>query len=290
LQIESPPVKKAAFLTLLGLLCCGAQAQPTDTLKRIQDSKSLRLGYRADAAPFAFQDSGGQPVGYSVDLCKRVAAGLERALKIDTLSVSWVPVTAANRITQVTSGAVDLECGTTTVTLARQEQVDFSNLIFVDGGAVLMRAADGEGKRLADLGGKTLGVMAGTTTETALRATLKDRLIDGRVVIVKDEQDGLSALRDKRIDGLAGDRLSLAGLAVKAGSGSEFALSGDDFSFEPYALMLRRDPAFRLAVNRALSQIYRSDALGEVYGRWFGAIGLPGPLLAAMFYLNAFGE
>jgi polar amino acid transport system substrate-binding protein/glutamate/aspartate transport system substrate-binding protein len=288
-QIESPPVKKAAFLTLLALLFSSVQAQPTDTLKRIQDSKALMLGYRADAAPFAFQDAG-QPAGYSVDLCKRVVNGLERALKIDKLSVTWVPVTAANRITQVTSGAIDLECGTTTVTLARQEQVDFSNLIFVDGGAVLLRAADGEGKRLADLGGKTIGVMAGTTTETALRAALKDRLIDARVVIVKNEQDGLAALQAKRIDGLAGDRLSLAGLVVLADNSTAFALSGDDFSFEPYALMLRRDPAFRLAVNRALSQIYRSDALGEVYGRWFGAIGQPGPLLAAMYYLNAFGE
>jgi ABC-type amino acid transport substrate-binding protein len=176
------------------------------------------------------------------------------------------------------------------VTLGRQEQVDFSSLIFVDGGAVLLRGADGAGKRLADLGGKTLGVMAGTTTETALRAALKDRLIDARVLIVRDEQDGVAALRDKRIDGLAGDRLSLAGLAVRAGAGDSFALCGDDFSFEPYALMLRRDPAFRLTVNRTLAQAYRGDALGEVYGRWFGGIGQPGPLLAAMYYLNAFGE
>jgi ABC-type amino acid transport substrate-binding protein len=278
------------FATLLAVLSAGAQAQPASTIKRIQDTGTLTLGYRADAAPFAFQDASGQPAGYSVDLCKRVAAGIEQSLKISRLTVQWVPVTAANRIAQVTSGAVDLECGTTTVTLGRQEQVDFSSLIFVDGGAVLLRGADGAGKRLADLGGKTLGVMAGTTTETALRAALKDRLIDARVLIVRDEQDGVAALRDKRIDGLAGDRLSLAGLAVRAGAGDSFALSGDDFSFEPYALMLRRDPAFRLAVNRALAQAYRGDALGEVYGRWFGGIGQPGPLLAAMYYLNAFGE
>jgi ABC-type amino acid transport substrate-binding protein len=284
-------MKLIACAALLAALSTSALAQPVDTVKRIQDSRSLTLGYRTDAAPFAFQDAGGQPAGYSVDLCKRIAAGLERSLKIDRLTVKWLPVTAANRIAQVASGAVDLECGTTTVTLGRQEQVDFSNLIFVDGGAVLMRSADGAGRRLADLGGKTLGVMAGTTTETALRGALKDRLIDARVLIVRDEQDGVAALLDKRIDGLAGDRIALAGLAVRASTGDAFALSSDDFSFEPYALMLRRgDPAFRLAVNRALAQVYRSDALGEVYGRWFGGIGQPGPLLAAMYYLNALGE
>jgi ABC-type amino acid transport substrate-binding protein len=284
-------MKLISCAVVLAALSTGAMAQPADTVKRIQDTRTLTLGYRTDAAPFAFQDASGQAAGYSVDLCRRVAAGIERSLKIDRLTVKWLPVTAANRIAQVASGAVDLECGTTTVTLGRQEQVDFSNLIFVDGGALLLRSADGAGRRLADLGGKTLGVLAGTTTETALRGALKDRLIDARVLIVRDEQDGVAALRDKRIDGLAGDRIALAGLAVRANAGETFALSGDDFSFEPYALMLRRgDPAFRLAVNRALAQVYRSDALGEVYGRWFGGIGDPGPLLAAMYYLNAFGE
>ena len=279
-----------ALLALCALLIPAAQAQDSATLKKVRDSKSLALGYRTDAAPFAFKDESGAPTGYSVDLCKRIAAGIERALKLDKLDVKWVPVTAGNRIQQVTSGAVDLECGTTTVTLGRQEQVDFSNLIFVDGGAVLLRGTDGTSRRLSDLAGKSIGVMAGTTTETALRAALKDRLIDAKVVIVKDEPEGLAALEASKIDGLAGDRISLAGLVVRANSATKFAMTGDDFSFEPYGLMLRRDPGFRLAVNRALSQVYRSDAIGEIYGRWFGALGKPGPLLTAMFYLNAFGE
>ena len=279
-----------ALLALCALLMPAARAQDSATLKHIRDTKTLLLGYRADAPPFAFKDDSGAPIGYSVDLCKRIAAGIESALKLDKLELKWVPVTAGNRIQQVTSGAVDLECGTTTVTLGRQEQVDFSNLIFVDGGAVLLRGADGAGRRLSDLAGKTIGVMAGTTTETALRAALKDRLIDAKVAIVKDEPDGLASLVAGKIDGLAGDRISLAGLVVRANSGAQFAMSGDDFSFEPYGLMLRRDPGFRLAVNRALSQVYRSDAIGEIYGRWFGALGKPGPLLTAMFYLNAFGE
>ncbi len=242
-----------------------------------------------DAPPFAFRAADGQPSGYSVDLCRQVAGLIGRRLDTE-LKVNWVPVTAADRVTKVTGGEVDLECGITTVTLGRQQVVDFSSLIFVDGGAVLMRAEDGTAKRIADLGGKTLGAMPGTTTEPALRAALKARQIDAKVVLVKDEQDGMAALREKRIDGFAADRIVLVGLVMRAPTGGTFALSGDDFSFEPYALMMRRDPDFRLAVNRALSEIYRGPALGEIFERWFGAVGAPGPLLVAMYYLNVFAE
>ena len=174
---------------------------------------------------------------------------IERTLGGGSLAVKWVPVTSANRFDQVTSGAIDLECGNTTVTLGRQERVDFSNMTFVDGGAVLVLAESKLG-RLADLAGKTVGVKPGTTTETSLKAALKEKLIDARVVNVKDEAEALAALNDKRIDGYAADRVVLVGNVILARSDIKYTLLQDDFSFEPYALMMRRDPAFRLAVNR----------------------------------------
>lgn len=278
------------LLALLGLLlACGAQAQTADTLKKIRDSKSISLGYRTDSPPFSFAASDGQPAGYTVDLCKRVVAGIERALGGGNLAVKWVPVTSANRFDQVTSGAIDLECGNTTVTLGRQERVDFSNMTFVDGGAVLVLAESKLG-RLADLAGKTVGVKPGTTTETSLKAALKEKLIDARVVNVKDEAEAMAALNDKRIDGYAADRVVLVGSVVLARSDIKYTLLQDDFSFEPYALMMRRDPAFRLAVNRGLVQVYRSGAIREIFDRWLAPLGKPGPLLAAMYYLNTTPE
>jgi ABC-type amino acid transport substrate-binding protein len=200
-----------------------------------------------------------------------------------------VPVTTENRIAQVLGGAVDLECGVTTVTLGRQEQVDFSSLIFVEGGSLLVRA-DGGPVRLAELAGRTVGVMAGTTTEARLRAALKQRGIDAGVVNVRDERDGVAALMDRRIDAFAGDRVVLLGAGLRAGGGSVLSLAQEDFSFEPYGLMMRRDPAFRLVVNRALAQLYGSDGIVEIYDRWFGKLGRPGPLLTAMYFLNAIPE
>jgi ABC-type amino acid transport substrate-binding protein len=266
-----------------------ALAQPTGTLKKIADSRSITLGYRTDAAPFSFKGSDGQPAGYSVDLCKRVAASVERVLNASNLDVKWVPVTTESRIPQVVGGAVDLECGVTTITLGRQEQVDFSNQIFVEGGSLLARA-DGGPLRLADLAGKTVGVMAGTTTEARLRSVLKERLIDARVVNVKDERDGVAAVIDKRIDAFAGDRVVLLGAGLRGGGGDVLSLAEEDFSFEPYGLMMRRDHDFRLVVNRALAQLYGGAGIVEIYSRWFGRLGKPGPLLAAMYYLNAYSE
>lgn len=266
-----------------------AFAQPVGTLKRIADTRIIALGYRLDAAPFSYRGSDGLPAGYSVDLCRRVVAEIERTLRVTNLEVRWVPVTPENRIAQVVSGAVDLECGVTTVTLGRQEQVDFSNLIFAEGGSFLVRANGGP-TRLAELAGKTIGVIPNTTTEARLRAVLKERLIDARLVAVRDERDGAAALLDSRIDAFAGDRIVLLGAGLRAGGGDVLSLSLEDFSFEPYGLMMRRDPDFRLVVNRALAQLYRGPGIGEIYERWFGKLGKPGPLLLSMYYLNAFSE
>lgn len=266
-----------------------ASAQPAGTLKQIAEARSITLGYRLDAAPFSYRGSNGEPTGYSVDLCRRVVSAVEQALNVARVGVKWVAVTPENRIGAVAGGAVDLECGVTTITMGRQEQVDFSNPIFAEGGSLLVRA-DGGPMRLADLGGKTVGVMAGTTTEARLRAVLKERLIDARVVNVKDENDGAAAVIDKRIDAFAGDRIVLLGVGLRSGGGAVLALAQEDFSFEPYGLMMRRDPAFRLVVNRALAQLYSGQGIVEIYDRWFGKLGRPGPLLTAMFYLNAFAE
>jgi len=144
------------LLALFGLLLAfGTQAQTADTLKKIRDSKTITLGFRTDSPPFSFTGPDGQPAGYTVDLCKRVAASIERTLG-GSLAVKWVPVTSANRFDQVTSGAIDLECGNTTVTLGRQERVDFSNMTFVDGGAVLVLAESKLG-RLSDLAARRSG-------------------------------------------------------------------------------------------------------------------------------------
>ncbi|RPI44088.1 MAG: amino acid ABC transporter substrate-binding protein [Betaproteobacteria bacterium] len=267
-----------------------AQQSPGGTLKRIADARVIALGHRTDSAPFSFVGADKQPAGYSVDICKRVAASLQQQLKLPEIRIKWVPVTAESRMSAVTKGDIDLECGTTTATLGRQETVGFSNLIFVDGGGILLRT-DHSAQRLADLAGKRIAVTAGTTAEKRLPEVLKTRMISAQVVVMKGELEPLAAVEGGKVDAYANDRVVLFGLALKGKDPSKLALLNADFSFEPYALMLQRnDPSFRLAVNRALAQIYTSGAIGEIFDRWFGKYGAPSDLLLAMYYLNALPE
>jgi polar amino acid transport system substrate-binding protein/glutamate/aspartate transport system substrate-binding protein len=271
-------------------LAAGVCAQThTGTLKKLAETKTIALGYRVVAAPFSFLGADGMPTGYTVDLCKRVVADLAQQLKLPPLHIHWVPVTSEDRIAKVRSGEIDLECGTTTVTFGRLTQVDFSSLTFIAGATFLARA-DGP-RRIADLAGLTVGVLPGSTTETRLPLLLKERLINAKVVRVKDEADAVQALADRRIDAFANERLTLIGrVMIAQPDGAKFALAEDDISYEPYALMMRRDPDMRLAVNRALARIYAGPALEELYNQWFGKFGRPSPALAAMYVLQIFGE
>ena len=156
----------AAALVVLGAAPAGAAA-PSPTLDRIKEARAITLGYRSDAAPFSFKDRDGRVLGYSVELCARVATAVQKDLGLAEMKVLWQPLDAADRIAAVASGRVDVECGTTTATLTRMKAVDFSLPIFVDGGSVLVRAK-ARLKRLADLKGKRIAAIGGTTTEEAI--------------------------------------------------------------------------------------------------------------------------
>jgi ABC-type amino acid transport substrate-binding protein len=259
-------------------------------LKKIQETKSISVAYRTDALPFSFEDADKKPAGYTVDLCRSVIASIERQIGVTPLQVKWVPVTLQTRFTAVASGQADMECGATTVTLGRMREVDFSSLTFVDGTGVLVRASTA-GNSLMALAGKKIGVIAGTSNERALAEALKSKLVNAEVVAVKTRDEGLAQLEAGTIDGFAGDRVLLVGLAGKAKDPKSLSLLGDILSYEPYAIVLPRgDWALRLAVNTALSQIYRSPALPELFGRWFAPLGRPGAVLEVMFALGRLPE
>lgn len=278
----------AVLTALLASPAFGQELQ--GTLKKISDSKTLVIGYRETAIPFSFLSPEKQPVGYTVDLCRRVAVGIQQRLKLSELKVNWVPVTSDNRLQMVANGSVDLECGTTTQTLGRSEQVDFSLMTFVDGGSFLVRADSGI-NTVSDLGGKKVAVIPTTTTATALNAALQRSFTTVQIVSVKDHADGLAALERGAADAYASDRTILIGLAVTSKDPSKLALSDQGFSYEPYGLVLRRnDSAFRLAVNRVLADTYRGTQIVEIYNKWFGAFGRPSALLQVMYLINAIPE
>jgi polar amino acid transport system substrate-binding protein/glutamate/aspartate transport system substrate-binding protein len=265
------------------LLCDSGFAQ---TLDRVKESNTFRIGYRGDAPPFAYADALGAPAGYSVDLCRRVAVDVKDALSLPDMKVDYVEVSAENRFDMVERGTVDILCGPTTVTLARRARVDFSLPTFVDGASVLFRE-DGPAD-FESLGGQKVGVRAGTTTEAALVRTLEHLNVDAQVVPVSDHKDGLASLAAGEIAAYFADRAILLHLLRASPARGRLRLSSRYFTHEAYALaMTRGDDDFRLLVDRTLSRVYRSSDMETIFVAAFGPSAAPIEVLKVMYLINS---
>jgi ABC-type amino acid transport substrate-binding protein len=286
-------VKRSNALLLVTalVLTYASCAAAEGTLDRITKRGEMRIGFDKDSEPMSFVDKDGSPAGYSVDLCRRIGAGVKAALKRDDLKLTFVPVDFDGAFKAMVKGDIDIECGGTTITLGRFQLVDFTAMTFVTGGSFLSRG-NAPVNTLTDLAGKSVAVIPGTTTESALRDQLKQRLIDAKVVAVKDHVEGMAKLDAGQVAALASDQMLLIGQLMKSQNPKNYALAGDLFSYEPYALVVpRNDSDFRLVVNRALVQTYRTSQYVDIFNRWIGWAGIkPSPILVSMFAIQQFSD
>ncbi len=273
------PASVAALLITIGVASAGA-------LDRIAQEKAVRIAYREDAPPFSYKDKLGEPAGFMVNLCRAVAKKLAEQLHLPSLNATYVPVTAANRFEAIAQQKADLLCEPTSATLSRREQVDFSIPTFLDGASLMVRT-DGS-KNLRELAGQKIGVLAGTTTEESLRNTLKEAGIAGDVVTAKTHGEGLAMLDDGKISAYFGDRSILLFLIKDSKAPEKLRLADDYLSVEPYALALPRgDSDFRLAVDRALSHIYRSGEIKTIFERTFTGKAQPSQILQTLYLISS---
>lgn len=277
------------FLSLsVSIATVSAQPQiPSDSrLKSIVAKKILRIAYRADATPFSSVIADG-PAGYTIDICKLVTKSIEQQFGLKDLRIEWVPVTVETRFSTVAGGKADMECGSSTVTLGRMKEVDFSTLVFVESTGVLVTRASNI-HSLAEMGGKKIAVVAGTTNARVVADQVQQRKLDTTLVSVKDRDEGTAALEDGKVDGFASDKLLLAGAQVK--HPEALTMLPDDLSIEPYAIVLPRgDPAFRLAVNTGIAQVFRSRRTVEIFEKWFFG-SHPSILLEAVYALGSLAD
>ena len=282
-----------SLVAVVAATAVAAHAASADTLsgrlKSIAASKTVKIAHRTDASPFSFLNERNEVAGYSIDLCKLVVASIERQLNVQPLKIQWVRVTTQTRFEAVASGKADLECGSSTVTLARMKTVDFSNLVFVESTGVTVKNTAGI-NGLKDLAGKKVAVIAGTTNERAVAAKNRDTQLNATIVVVKDRDEAIKALDSGQVDAFASDKLLLVGTQFK--DVQALRMLPDDLSLEPYAIVLPRgDWALRLAVNTGLAEIYRGGEVMKIFDRWFAPLGLrPGLLLGASYALGALPE
>jgi ABC-type amino acid transport substrate-binding protein len=280
------------FLALCFLTTSGTAQELTGTLKRIADAGEFRIGYVPDAPPMSFDDKDGNAVGYSIALCKFVATAVKKAAGLEEMSISYVPlVLPEERLSAVEDGAVDIECGASTVTLSRRERVDFSLMTFITGGAVLS-LKESPIPSISDLEDKTIAVIKGTTTHATLREFSDVNELGFTLRIIETHAKGMELLDAGKIDGYATDRAMIVGQVLQSPNAASYTISSDVFSFEPHALMLTRgDTDFRLVVDRALASLYRTARIRRIYHDWFGRYGEPlTPIVEAMYEFQAVGD
>ncbi len=278
--------KTARMAVLFGvaiLVACGSA--DAGTLDKVRDSNTLRIAYRKDAAPFSFQDAKDEPAGFMVNLCRAVVTKLADQLGVAEIKIAYVPVTAANRFEAISNGTADLLCEPTSATLSRRERVDFSIATFIDGASLMIR--DDGPRDLAALAGKKVGVLAGTTTEESLRTNLKSAAVTAEIVPVTTHSEGIKLLDDGKIAAYFADRSILMFLAAQSDAPKRLRLADLNLTVEPYALALPLgDSNFRLAVDKALSHIYRSGEIITIFDRSFDAKIEPTGLLKILYLVS----
>jgi ABC-type amino acid transport substrate-binding protein len=260
-----------------------------DTLAKIRSSKTITIAHATDGRPFSFTKDG-EPSGYSIDLCQDIVTSLEKQLGIEDIKIKWRAGNTPERLSMVEKGDADIDCGTTSITLGRQEKVDFSNPVFVESGGVLVLENSGI-QGLVSLADKKVAVMSGTTTEQRLLKALERKHVKAELVKIKDTKAGMAALESGKADAYAGDRLVLIGQVTESKDPGRYAMLKEMFSVDPYGFALPRgDADFRLAVNRALAGVYRGAALEQIFVRWFGSDVEPSEVLQAVYLINAYPD
>ena len=262
-------MKKSLLIAALLATAFAAQAQTTDTLKKIKDTGSVTQGVRESSGGLAYQLGDGKYAGFHYELCQRALEDIRKQLGLAKLDIKYQVVTPANRIPLVQNGTVDIECGSTTNNDARAKDVAFAHTAYVEEVRILTKVNSGI-KGIADLNGKTVATTTGTTSVQLLRKHERATGVDFKEVFGKDHADSFLLLESGRADAFVMDGQIVAGLAAKSKSPADYHMVGEVLSVEPIAIMVRKDdPAFLAAVNKTLDGLMKSGEIAKIYDKWF---------------------
>jgi glutamate/aspartate transport system substrate-binding protein len=264
---------KRTFALLAGLAATLAVAMPAaaqeGTLKKIKDSGSITIGHRDASLPFSYYDDKQQPIGYAMDLCAKIVDAVKAELKMPSIKTNYQLVTSANRIPLMANGTVDLECGSTTNNVARQEQVWFANTHFVTANRWVSKKS-AKLKTLQDLKGKTVVSTAGTTNIKQITEINAAQNLGMNIISANGHPEAFQMVETGRAVAFVMDDILLAGLAAQSRSPKDYEISSVALSVEPYGIMVRKDDkAFKDLADKALSQVYKSGEINAIYAKWF---------------------
>lgn len=259
----------AALIAGLALPGAAGAQELTGTLKKIRDTNAISIGFRESSIPFSYLNDKQQPVGYAMDLCMKIVDGVKAELKMPALKVNLQPVTSSNRIPLMQNGTIDLECGSTTNSVARQQQVAFGPTYFVINVTAAVKKSSGI-RTLAELNGKTISTTSGTTSVPLLKQYEKTKGVDVKEIYGKDHAESFQLVASDRAVAFVMDDILLAGQIANSRSPGDFTILSESLRQEPYSMMLRKDDSqFKALVDRVIGGVMRSGEIETVYARWF---------------------
>ena len=262
-------MKPAHWLLVAAVAFSASAAAQDGTLKKIKDSGSITIGHRDASLPFSYYDDKQQPVGYAMDLCLRIADAIKSELKMPKLDVKYQLVTSANRIPLMANGTIDLECGSTTNNIPRQEQVWFTITHFVTANRWVAKKSSNANK-LADLKGKTIVSTAGTTNIKQITEINVAQNLGMNIISANGHAEAFQMVETGRAVAFVMDDILLAGLAAQSRAPNDYAISAEGLSVEPYGIMVRKDDkAFKAVADKAMTDIYKSGQINAIYSKWF---------------------
>ncbi len=260
----------ALSISAIALTASHANAQAlSGTLQKIKDSGAVTIGHRESSIPFSYLDANQKPVGYMMDLCHKIADAIKTELKMPSLEIKYQAVTSQNRIPLMQNNTIDLECGSTTNSVKRQEQVAFSPSTFITSVRMVVKKDSGI-SNIVDLNGKPIVTTTGTTSDQLIKENEKGRQIDVKNIYGKDHADSFLMVESGRASAFVMDDILLAGLIANSKNPSEFSIVGPSLRDEPYGIMLRKDdPAFKALVDKTISGLMKSGEVDKLYTKWF---------------------
>ena len=258
---------KAALAALACAFVAGPALAQEGTLDKIKKTGTITIGHRDASIPFSYLDDKQQPVGYAMDICAAIVDAVKK--QVPNVKVAYQLVTSANRIPLMANGTIDLECGSTTNNLERQQQVSFTNTYFIPANRWVSKKSANL-KTLNDLKGKTVVSTAGTSNLKLLTQINADKNLGMNIISANGHPEAFQMVETGRAVAFVMDDILLAGLVANSRNPGEFELSKDFLSLEPYGAMLRKDdPAFQKLADDATAALYKSPQMTALYDKWF---------------------
>lgn len=251
-------------VAIAGCIVTGAGAQ---TLEKIKKDGVITIGHRDSSIPFSYLDDKQQPIGYSMDICMKIADAVKAELKMPNLQIKLNSITPATRIPLMANGTIDLECGSTTNNIERQNQVAFAPTTFVTANRLLAKKTSNVAK-LDDMKGKTLVSTSGTSNMKQVTELNGSRNLGMNIAVAKDHAEAFLMVETGRAVAFAMDDILLYSLAASSKAPNDYAITSEALSVEPYGVMQRKgDPAFKKVVDTAVINLMKSGEIEKIYNK-----------------------